>query len=368
MKKMIIAAMMAFAVAGLDCSAADDAGMYVAALKDAVEEARASLAACPKIPAGAPVAILPFAGDSDAHLTGLLKNALVAAGKTCVEGKEDPMWNAILKEIEWDERKEDILDPVTLDKLGRLKSAKYLLYGSMRRLASSSRHVLVELELHCSSISTKEHVWGGSFVRRHFAPGADPKGLSEIPDEVREAVINGIRAEIGKSLAASKKIAGVKKVAMLPVAGDVDQYAAGLFRDALSSSTLTPVNLDVATRAEARFALREGPGRADAIAYGALRDIGASLVETKVAGTKTYRARMEMQLWIEKGATREILWSDTVRFSKEFEMGPRGWWDVLCHHFPVLREHSWLVVAVPLGVVLLLIVLAMFFKSVTRVR
>lgn len=353
----------AFAAAAL----AQGGDLAVLALKDAVEDARVSLAGS-KIPASEPVAILPIANDVETRVAGLLKNALVAAGKTCVEGKEDPVWGAILKEIEWDERKEDILDAATLDKFGKLKSAKYLLYGCVRRLAVDARYVLMEVELHCSSVATKEHVWGGSFVRRHYAPDADPEGKIEIPDEVRTALVKGIRDEIAKSLAASRKLGAAKKVALLPVFGDVDQYTKGLFRDVLAASSVTPVNLDVATRAEARLALREGAKLADALAYGVFRDIGASLVETKAGGEKIYRARMEMQLWIEKGASREILWSDTVRFAKEFSLGPRGWWDTLCHYFPSLADSPARIVWVPLVIVLALVVLAMFLRAATRVR
>ena len=355
----------AVAAAGMALAQNDD--FVHLALKDAVEDARASLAGS-KIPAGEPVAILPVSGDVGGNVAGLLKNALVAAGKNCVEGKEDPMWASILKEIEWDERKEDILDAATLDKFGKLKSAKYLLYGCVRRLASDARFSLVELELHCSRIATKEHVWGGSFVRRHYAPDADPEGRSRIPDDVRAALVKGIRGEIAKSLAASKKLGAVKKVAMLPVFGDADRYTEGLFRDVLSASSVTPVNLDVATRAEARLALREEAKLADALALGVLRDIGATLVETTAEGRKVYRARMELQLWIEKGASREILWSDTVRFASEFTLGPRGTWDVLCHYFPSLEKSPSRIVWVPLAVLVALIALLLFLRAATRVR
>ena len=368
MKKILAALAIMAAFAGTVRAGIDADELVAIAIKDAVNDAKASFAGSPKIPSDKAVAILPFAADKSGRIVGLLKNALTDSGKTCVEGKEDPIWEAILKEIEWDERKEDILDPATLDKFGKLKSAQYLMYGSVRRYATTERYVLVELELHVSCISTKQHVWGGTFARRYYAPGMDPDGEVNIPDEVRKAVITGIRAEIGKSLAKSSKLGAAKRVAMLPIAGDVDQYGAGLFRDVLSASAMTPVNLDVATRAEARFALREGPGPADAIAYGALREVGAKLVATQVTGEKTYSAIMEMQLWIEKGATREILWSDTVQFSKEFTVGLRGWWDWLCHLFPSLREHPARIVWVPLAIIIGLIALVLFLKAVTRVR
>ena len=368
MKRII--ASMAIVAASVVASATDSAMLvdgFRLAVKDAVGEAGASLKAS-KIPSNAAVAILPISGDGDGWLAGQLKIALTDAGKTCVEGKEDPMWDAILKEITWDARKEDILDAATLDKFGRLKSAQYLLYGFVRRLAASERCVLVELELHASCIATKQHVWGGTFVRRHHVPGSDPNGGIDIPSNVRTALIDGIRAKVSESLAKSAKIGAVKRVAILPIAGDVDQYSEGLFRDVLSSSSVTPVNLDVTTRAEARLALREGPGKADAIAYGALRDLEAKLVETKVDGEKIYSALMELQLWIEKGATRDILWSDTVQFSKEFTTGPRGLWDKICHFVPFFAEHPSSVVWLPLAIVLGLIVLWLFLRSCTRVR
>lgn len=367
MKKSLIMTILALA-AGAVRAEIDAGELWTLAVKDAVGEAQSSLAASKDIPSGKPVAILPLAGDESDFVAGLLKNALTSAGKTCVEGKEDPMWDAILKEIEWDERKEDILDAATLDKFGSLKSANYLLYGCIRRQSSSSRHVLVELELHVSCVATKQHVWGGSFVRRHYAPGTDPDGAVDIPTEVRAALNDGVRGKIAESLAKSPRLGAAKKVAILPISGDVDQYVGGLVRDVLASSSITPVNLDVTTRAEARFALREGPGKADAIAYGALRDLGARLVETKPTGEKTYSAVMELQLWIERGATRDILWSDTVRFEKEFTTGPRGWWDRLCHCMPFLAEHPSLIVWIPLAVLFCLILLFMFLRATTRVR
>lgn len=351
------------------CTAGIEANELVeVALRDVVNAAQADLTSEVKIPNDEPVAILPLEGDKGGQVIGLVKTALTKAGKTCVEGKEDPMWESILKEIEWDERKADILDAGTLDRFGKLKSAKYLVYGSIRRLAVSQRYALVELELHASCIATKKHVWGGTFTRRHFGPGEDPEGQVQIPTEVRVALVDGIRAKVSASLKASERLSQVKKVAMLPIAGDVDQYAAGLFRDVLTTASVTPVNLDVRTRAEARFALRESSGRADAIAYGALREIGAKLMETKASGPKTYSAIMELQLWIEKGATREILWSDTLQFAKEFTIGPRGWWDKLCHFVPILEDHPSAIVWIPLGILIGLIVLMMFFRAVTRVR
>lgn len=112
------------------------------------------------------------------------------------------------------------------------------------------------------------------------------------------------------------------------------------------------MNLDVQTRAEARFALREGPGKADAIVYGVLRDMSAALKERKPDGSIVYSAAMELQLWIEKGATREILWSDTVRHTTDFTVG----------------GDPMKFIYYAIGAVLVLIIVGLFFRAVTRVR
>ena len=340
------------------------------AILDAVHDAQIALASAP-IPSGKAVAVLPMNGDSErSSVRALVKSALTAAGKTCVEGKEDALVDEIAKEMAWDERKEDILDASTVDRFGRLKSAQYLVYGGFRRLATDKRYVLVELELHATEIATKRHVWGKVFARRLYAPADDPNGRIDVPIEVRDTMRGKFRESLAASLKKSAKLASVKKVACLPVVADIDQYVGGLVRDVLSSSAaLTPVNLDVETRAEARFALKESPGKGDAILYGALRDASATLMSVDFWKQKTYRGQMEIQLWIENGATREILWSDTIAASQEFlQPNPYGPWDKICAALPILQGRQWLVVVLPLILLVGLVALIVIVKNATRVR
>ena len=77
---------------------------------------------------------------------------------------------------------------------------------------------------------------------------------------------------------------------------------------------------------------------------------------------------MELQLWIEKGATREILWSDTVLFSNEIVYDEGDWWKRLCHLFPYLEDHPSSVVWIPLVLIIGIVVLFKFLRALTRVR
>jgi len=102
-----------------------------AALRLAGADIQSALAAS-TLPKDKPLAILPVRGDSNGYILGILKTAITGAGLLCVEGKGDPFFDEVLKEVAWDERKEDMLDTNTIVKFGQLKAAKLLAYAFIR--------------------------------------------------------------------------------------------------------------------------------------------------------------------------------------------------------------------------------------------
>lgn len=325
---------------------------YRQAVQGALDEARVALAAS-ALPADEPIAILPVADDEDGWILGSLKIALTQAGKRCVEGKEDPLWAEILKEVEWDERKADMLDASTLDRFGRLQSARILVSAFVRARRRTERYAFFEIELHASEIATKRHLWGGVFAKRQYVPGIEELGGAvDLPQELRETMQGELREKLIRSLAAANAFAARRvRVAFLPLAADDKGYALGIVRDALGATPLMPVNLDLRTLAEARLQLRDKPDCADAILYGSLRDLSTRIVSTTPRSvTREYCA--EIQLVVESAA-REQLWSDTI-LAKGMYTRSLGLWDTLCHFYPVLRERPHLIVTVPLIAILLI--------------
>ena len=365
MKKILIGCVIAaLALQATSQSLAYDES-YRQAVQGAIDEAEAALASSP-IQAKSAIAILPIAGDPDGWLAGQLKIALTKAGKTCVEGKEDPMWDEIIKEIKWDERKDDILDKATLDKFGKLKSAQTLLYAFVRSCELTNRYAFFEIELHATDISTTQHVWGGVFAKRYYKPGFEDVGrIDDVPTELREAMQTKMRDAFAKSINESEKIGDGMKFAFLPLVADVKDYALSIVRDALAKSKITPLNLDLKTLAEARMQVRDKPGQADGVMYGALRDFSVRLVD-KTPWSRTYEFSVEVQLCVESAA-RAQLWSDTVleqdRFVKKI-----GIWPMLCEWFPSLESRPWLLVVIPLAVLVGLFLLASLLRAMTRVR
>ena len=145
---------------------------------------RESLAAA-SIPAGRAIVVAPIAGDRDGEVRGQLKNALTAAGLVCVEASDD-MWEAIMKELGFNEGFKDMLDPRSMTRLGELLPSEVMLYGRVRasrtppqgrrRRAAAPGAPDVELSLHAADLRTRRHVWGGDFQseKGDVPPGLPP--------------------------------------------------------------------------------------------------------------------------------------------------------------------------------------------------
>jgi hypothetical protein len=328
------------------------------ALQAALKDASASLRAA-AIPAGEPVSALPLAGDQDGYVEALLKSAVTDAGKTFVEGKTDPFWDEIMKEVEWGMRKGDMLDAKTIVAFGKLKAARILIYGTVREAGVANRRVFVELELHASSLATKQHLWGGVFAKRFYLPGADaPEGLLDIPAQVREP----LRVDIARKAVASLqkqegKLGVVRTVAFVPLAGDIDKYATFVLRDAVSQTKLNPKNLDLQTLGEARLLLRDQPQQADALLYGALRSISRRQTGYTVR-TRSYEVQAEVQACIENAATREVLWSDTLAATTTYTEETRTQWQVWSESvWPFFRNNPVITGILVVGVIIVVLVL-----------
>ena len=225
-------------------------------------------------------------------------------------GKDDPFWDQVLAEVAWSERKADMLDPATLNRFGRLKAARLLMYGAVRDIAFDGRKGFVEIELHLSSIETKQHLWGQVFARRFYL-AQDMQGVVNLDDDARQ-VLRQVMEKARESLGQSPRLAAVHTLVMTPLSGDLDGYAATLLVGEITKiGSLTLRDVDVQTLAEARQLLRDNPATADAILHGAVRDLHREPVSRDAKGDVS-RYRAEVQLRLLSAASGEVLWADTV--------------------------------------------------------
>ena len=289
------------------------------AVSEALAQAQTSLKTAPF--GNKTIAILPIPGDTSGYFTGKLKNQLTSLGFTCVEGKEDPMWDEIIKEIAWDERKDDILDSDTLVKFGKLKATQILLYGKVVTIDKNSERIYVELELHATNLTTKQHIWGGTFATRIYK-GKDIQGIISLDNNLRLLLKKNF--ETAKESLVSPEYAGklndVKSIAVLPLAGDIDEYLTGLAIEMLTATRHFPKRPQIPSLSQFRVDAKADPSLADAVFYGAVRDLHKSNAETKAVDRKTMQevctVNADIQMFLEDLKSGNILWSKTVTLSE----------------------------------------------------
>ncbi len=315
------------------------------------------------VPKDLPVAILPVKSDPSGYVMGILKTAVTGAGLQGVEGKEDELVQEIFKEIEWGERKDDILDTNTIARFGRLQAAKLLLYAFVREASGENGRGFAEIEVHVSSIETKQHLWSGIFARRFYAPN-QPVGPVDLSPEIRQA-IKASFSKLATGLKAADKLRDVHSVLIVPLAGDADQFVTGLTEDSLASTPYSPRQLDVRTLADARALLRDDPKAADAILYGAVRDLSMRKMNEYPDHTE-YQINASVQLAIQASPAGNVLWSDTVETTTPYVL-KQTWWEMVQKYGPMVVFHSKLLI-IPLAVIVGLIVLALFFRVMRRAR
>lgn len=317
-KKIVMILMMICAVCCLSAQSTPADDNIRQALYSALDQAKPSIAKAPF--KGKTVAILPIAEDVDSLVLGRLKNILTSANVKCIEGKEDPMWGEIMQEIAWDQKKGDILDAQTIAKFGKLKGAQILLYGKVRALDQNEARIYAEIELHATDIQTKEHIWGGTFTCRFYV-GRDIRGIIELDTDLKNLLKKNFE-EAKKSLLSPSTAAKLDKktVAVVPLAGDIDNYMTTLALEMLTETTLQPRNTQIPTLSQLKAFSRDGKDVADLVFHGAIRDLYRGKTTAKLLTNANNEPIMEektdiyadIQLVVENPKNGDVLWSKTI--------------------------------------------------------
>ena len=324
--KKILTNLLLFALictAAADFKVTDDESRQ--ALYSAIDQAAESIKAAPfgkKI-----VAILPVRGVSvefSSLLVHRLKNVVTKGGFVCVEGKEDSMWDEIIKEFAWDERKDDILDPATVAKFGKLKAAQILLQCRILTIDKNKDRIFAEIELHATDIVTKQHIWGDNFTCRFYF-NEQLEGIVQLNNDLRMLLKKNFESAYTSMVAPEfeNKLVNIKTVTVVPLAGDVSRYMTGLAFDMLTRTKMIPKNPMIPTLSLVRSTARDKKLDSDAIFYGSVRQLSRTYKdsynsEDKMYRVKNYTVEADVQLFLEDAKTGAVLWSKTVTFSEVF--------------------------------------------------
>ena len=315
------------------------------AIAHAMEEVVASVKASKALD-GKSISILPVRNDAGDVVYSYLKNAVVSAGKRCVEHKDDPMWNEVVAEMVFDDKNDGLLDEKTLVKFGSLKATDVLLYGTLRSCTKTGNRVLVELDLHATDVATKEVVWNADVFKRWYTTGTDvaARGISDLSQPVRNRLADTVRAKLVESLKAEPKLQGVQSIVLTPLTGDEDLYCSHILRDAITKSGFLVGNdMDRSTF--------QGAKPTEAVAYGEVRRLEFHDRRAFFGLFWACNFDLDLQSAISQNEGRSILWSETVQDSV-------AWYE------PDKER----IIPAAIIAVLLLLVIAWFRRAATRVR
>lgn len=183
----ILVAVAAFAQAAnraVDYAAEDAAFSTVVALRESNVEAQR-------------IAVLPLTGDRDG-LSMLLRSELVRYSDYYeFYVRDDAEWNKLLSEIEFGDRRGDVMDPSTIQKFGNVKGVDAILYGSIREAtAEQNGDGLVRINLMLADVETGRQLWAGMIEGEYAQLNAPDAKLQ--------------RAAIASAEAAAKEFANAK--------------------------------------------------------------------------------------------------------------------------------------------------------------
>ena len=136
--------------------------MYTRALEQAIESACDSLEAA-GLGTVQNIAVLPVNNDVNNEAYGLVRIGLTQTHYSVFD-RQDAEWERLLSEIEWGQRRGDIMDAATVQEFGQIQGVEAVLYGSLVNVEESPGRVMVRLNLHLSVVETGQHVWGVSVV------------------------------------------------------------------------------------------------------------------------------------------------------------------------------------------------------------
>lgn len=111
------------------------------------------------------VAVVPLRGDVNDYVTTALKSAVTKTSYGLFT-REDDVWKALLAEIEWGVRREDIMDARTVQRFGKIQGVDAILFGVVwdRSVNLWSIRGHVKVTVHLADVETGQILWSSEAV------------------------------------------------------------------------------------------------------------------------------------------------------------------------------------------------------------
>jgi len=111
------------------------------------------------------VAVVPLRGDEGDYATSGLRSATTKSSYA-VFTRDDPTWDMLLGEIEWNVRREDVMDAATVQKFGKIAGVDAILYGRVwgSRVNMWGLRAETKLTATLADVETGQELWSSGPV------------------------------------------------------------------------------------------------------------------------------------------------------------------------------------------------------------
>jgi hypothetical protein len=111
------------------------------------------------------VAVVPLRKDPDSYATDALRSAITRT-QYRVFTRDDKEWDALLAEIEWGVRKEDVMDEATIQRFGSIEGVDAILFGQVWDLDTDEHGLFskARISVHLADVETGQVLWGSGPV------------------------------------------------------------------------------------------------------------------------------------------------------------------------------------------------------------
>jgi hypothetical protein len=314
------------------------------------------------------IAVLPLWGDCRAETKAYIVNMIqsqIIGGRYRVLERDAKIWDALLEEIAWNTRREDVMTAETVQKFGKVAGCDAIVFGTVRECAFylDSGRAITRLTLKMSVVQTGEARWSSGEIKSARLPNMPPRPRPDLDPAMLRAI----------SQLAEQAVAGLKgrnvnttNFCVFPLLGhEQGPYVTEVLQAELTKAGCSPVPVSRAEWDEFLAVNSRGRESLDTMADFAKRRGYDAFLYGTVSECRTlerkYKALARATLTLVNAQTGEALWSPgEIRGQVWLD-----WQDVL--GLAVGDPIVWV-----LGGILVLLILwrafARLFKSATRPR
>lgn len=304
------------------CSSAWSAPKFSLGEREALEHAAAEAAAAIRAAApsaNAAVAVLPVAGDREQWFVGAFGKAIAKTGLRVIDASAQEPMGLMLRDTAWEERNNVRPDPAVLKACAPLRGVDLIVAAAVRDVSARTKRYVADIEWYLADPAAGRILAADETVARIYPVSAYAKLREEGDDNdqelraltpVAEDLLREAADDVAQAIQSLPRLANTERVAVLPIAGDIDGTIGRMLEESLARTRLFAVKLDARTPAEAVAEL-QGQTNIQVIMHGSLRDLSMRHLWSEPL-MEAYQTQIDVPLRLYSAEDGAIVWAYTI--------------------------------------------------------